>query len=220
MATREEKYPEYLTAVGTLVFPFLNRPRDYKNDGKFAYSTGLLLDGQDAADFEKLCDELVAESMQRNKTKKRAGVPYDPHTVKDEDGNETEVDGATVFKFRLPAVTKTKSGERWERKIAFLDCEGTPLSPPPLIGAGSKAAILFQVYHWKTPLGAGAQLQPKAIQIIELVEYVPGDNRSAEEMGFKKHSGGYVAGDNRGDDALPDEDSGPTDGDPESGADF
>ena len=220
MATKEEKYPEFTTVVGTLVFPYLNKARDYKDDGKFAYTTGLLLEGQDAANFEREVEALCLESCKRNKTTKRAVVPYGPATEKDENGDKIEVDGSIVFKFRLPAFTKMKSGEIWERKIAFFDSAGNPLSPPPLIGAGTRAAITFQVYYWKTPLGASAQLQPKGVFIVDLVEFEPGDNRTAEEMGFKPITGGYVAGDNRGGDVPADDEGGSADGDPASGADF
>ena len=88
---RKDDYPTFRTPAGKLRYPFLQEARDYKSDGKFAYSTELLLDGEDAAMLTKFIDEQLEEAQRKFKTKKIAHTPYDDAV--DENGDEIDPSG-------------------------------------------------------------------------------------------------------------------------------
>jgi hypothetical protein len=178
MAKREEKYPTFTTVVGTLVYPHLNKARDFQGDEKFAYDTGFVLTGEAAADLEGKIDRWLEESAQLHK-KRALKPPYDPH--EDEDGNEVE--GATRFKFKVTASTVTKKGKVWDRKPSIFDRYGNALPPEPYVGSGTTAQIAFQVYLWKNPSGAGVSLQPTAILVRDFVAF--DGSRGAKSFGFE-----------------------------------
>jgi hypothetical protein len=186
MAKQKRKIPTFTSPIGTLVYPFLIKARDYKGDEKFAYSTKLVLTGEEAAAFEKFVDEQLEIAKADHGTKKVANCPYDEH--KDDDDNVIE--GATAFKFKVAARTETKNGT-WDRRPAIFDSAGTPIVPLPRIGSGTQARVSFQVYRWKNPSGAGVTLQPVAVQVIRLVEF-GGNSRTADEYGFGAVEGGFV----------------------------
>lgn len=210
MADAQEKYPTYTTAIGRLVYPHLNKPRDYKGNGQFAFDTGLVLTGEEAEKLAQFVDEQLEESARINKKKKTHEPPYLVNT--DKDGNE--IDGETRFKFKVQAVTKTKSGKLWHRDPVFIDSAGQTISEPPILGGGTEARIAFQVYHWANPAGAGVTLQPTQVQIVKLVEGTLDGVRPA----FGAVEGGYVAPERQDDDG--DDGEQPATGDAGSGRDF
>jgi hypothetical protein len=184
---KAEKYPTFTTEIGTLTYPHLNEARDYKGDGKFAYDCKFVLTGQAAADFEKQIDEWVEESCTEHGTKRKNAPPYDIAL----DENKEEIEGATAFKFKVKASVETRKGT-WDRRPTFFDSTGTPIVDVPLLGSGTKARINFTIYRWKNPNGASVSLQPKNVQIIELVEYVPRGQGETPE-GFGAIKDGFVA---------------------------
>lgn len=183
-----DPFRNFVTPIGTLVFPALNEPRDYKGNQQFSYDTGLVLEGEDAEELAAFIDELGEEAKRiHKKPKVNPVVPYEVHT--DKDGEE--IPGQTKFKFKVAAVTKTKKGD-WDRKPAFFDATGTPIEPEPQIGGGTRARIGFQTYLWKNPTQVGVKLQPIAVQVVELVEG-GGHRKTASDLGFTPVEGGFVA---------------------------
>lgn len=178
-SSRDEKYPTFVTDRLTLLYPFLQRPRDFEGDEKFHYDTQALAEGEIAAELEKFIDEQIEESCRQHKTKKKAAPPYFEHV--DEDENPT---GKTCFKFKVSATVKTKKGE-WDRKPRIFDAVGNLLRDDSvLLGTGTEAQISFQVYHWKNKDGAGVSLQPKAVRVLKLVEF-EGQSDKADSYGFE-----------------------------------
>lgn len=176
MPRKEEKYPTFTTPRGVLVYPHLNKARDYKQNKKFAYDTDFLLEGADAQELIRRVDELHEESVQEHGTRP-ADKPYKPHT--DDDGGEIE--GAFRFHFKVAAQVKTRSGEVWDRRPALFDRYGRPVTT--FVGGGSVAQIKFQAYKWNTGKECGVTLQPVAVMIFDLVEF--DGSKSARDFGFK-----------------------------------
>jgi hypothetical protein len=160
------KNPTLTTPTGRLKYPNLVKERDFKGDGKFAFDTKMILEGEAAASFMATCDaHMVAAQKELKKPKGRP--PYAP--VLDKDGNE--VPGQIEVKFRVPA--RWKSGE--SRRPKQYKGDGTPVEGGVAnIGGGTRARIFASVYYREHAGTAGISLQPLAIQIVELVEYQGG----------------------------------------------
>lgn len=162
----KDKYPSYRTPIGRLGYPFLQIPRDYEGDEKFAYSCDLILPEEQAAPLCQAIDGWLEESKAKFKTKKQSYIPYED-TV---DENGDPVEGFVTFAFKVQAKTETRSGRIWDRKPAIFTLNGEKVEEK--VGSGTQARVNFQVYLWKNPAGAGVTLQPKAVMVHELVEYV------------------------------------------------
>ncbi len=188
----DDRYQTFTTPVGVAVYPNLLQPRDYKGNQKFYYDASLVLEGDEAAELQQQIDQWMDESVIQNGSKRALDPPYEPHKVKDDNGEWEEVDGAVRFKFRVPASMETKKGT-WDRQPIHFDAEVNPIEPTP-IGSGSKVILSFQVYKWKNPSGASVQLQPVAVQILDLVPpRVSTGSRDAGDYGMSAQTGGYVA---------------------------
>ena len=193
MPKKNDDYPTFTTPVGTLVFPFLNNPRDYEDDGKFCYMAKLNLPAERAAKLEAFVDKLLESGLKQFKSRKIAYTPYD--NAVDDDG--AVIDGVTRFAFKVPAETKTKKGKIWYRKPVFFQGDNTLYEDEPSVGGDTIASLAFQTYTWKSPNGVGVTLQPTACKIDTLVEYVAG-GRDAGAYGWGEPA--------EGDDPDPDAD--------------
>ena len=72
-----------------------------------------------------------------------------------------------------------KKGELWDRKPILVDAQGNKTDVS--IGGGSKLRLKLELYGWaNSALGAGVSLQIKAVQIIELEEFVKKEFDSIE----------------------------------------
>jgi hypothetical protein len=80
-----------------------------------------------------------------------------------------EDDGKTIVKFKLPEFTR-KDGTTSEGPTIF-DSAKKPWDQKTEIGNGSKMVIGFDIYAWKTSTGCGMTFQPRAAQVVELVEF-------------------------------------------------
>jgi hypothetical protein len=98
--------------------------------------------------------------------------------------------GKVIVKFKLPEFTR-KDGTTSEPPNLF-DSARKPWPAGKEIGNGSKLIIGFDIYAWKGSAGNGMTFQPRAAQVIELVEYVGA--KSPEEM-FDVVPGGFQAAD-------------------------
>jgi hypothetical protein len=97
-------------------------------------------------------------------------------------------DGKVIVKFKLPEFTR-KDGTTSEPPTLF-DAAKKPWPTGTEIGNGSKMIIGFDIYAWKGSAGNGMTFQPRAAQVVELVEYQ--GKPDAEEL-FDVVPGGYQA---------------------------
>jgi hypothetical protein len=74
-----------------------------------------------------------------------------------------------------------ETGEEYSRKPTLFDATGK--EEDVNVGGGSKLKIAVVPYCWYTAsLGAGITLQPKAVQVLDLVTW--GNGGTAEAYGF------------------------------------
>ena len=187
MSAMKKKFVRITTPVGTAIYPRLTTP-DTKFDKDGVYSVDLELDATDpiVAQFltslNKAADESYAEICQNKggKKLKRAALP-----IKEGEGDMVRV----KFKLKAKAGNEEKS---WEQKPALFDSMGMAIPTPPNVGSGSKIKVAFEVVPFFTAMvGAGVSLRMKAVQIIDLKEYTPGDRFDA--YGFTADPKGFVA---------------------------
>jgi len=162
------------TPVGIARYPHLNRP-----DKKFSevgnYKVNLEMSSEDAEPFikqiEALFGEFVAEKkreLKKDKLKLHA-APWE------------ENDGQVQLKLNVKAIGKNKEGEEFSRAPKLFNAAGEVINDN--IGGGSKLKVAVVPYCWYTAsLGAGITLQPKAVQVLDLVTW--GDGGSAVSYGF------------------------------------
>lgn len=183
---QKRKFIKFTSPIGTAVYPRLNTP-DTKFDKDGVYSVDLdLTDGKPTNEFvaaiRKAADEAYkAECEKRGGKKlKRAELPI----------KENE-DGGLRIKFKLKA--KAGNEERsWAQKPMLFDAQGNPLQNPPNVGSGSTIRVSFELVPYFTAMvGAGVSLRMKAVQILDLKEYTPGD--SFDSYGFKATDGFVVS---------------------------
>ena len=162
------------TPVGIARYPSLNRP-DTKFDDVGVFKVNLEMSTEDAEPFlkqiEALFSEFVADKkreLKKDKLKLHA-APWE------------ENDGLTQLKLKVKAMGKSKEGETFSRQPKLFGADGQPLEAN--IGGGSKIKVAVVPYCWYTAsLGAGITLQPKAVQVLDLVTW--GDGGSAVSYGF------------------------------------
>jgi len=162
------------TPAGIARYPSLNRA-DTKFDEIGVFKVNLELSAEDAKPFiddvEAILAEFVADKkreLKKDKLKMHA-APWE------------ENDGVVQLKLKVKAIGKTKAGEEYSRQPKLFGADGQPLEAN--VGGGSKIKVAVVPYAWYTAsLGAGITLQPKAVQVLELVTW--GDGGSAASYGF------------------------------------
>ena len=168
------------TPAGIAVYPKIEKP-DTKFDVNGVYSIDLDLSGADASELaaklQKIADADYANECKAKGKKqlKRAEMPW----------KQTE-DGKTRFKFKLKA--KAGTGEKqWDQKPALFDAKGNPVKDLN-VGSGSTVKVAFDVAPYFTAMvGHGISLRLRAVQVLELRQYIAGDNFDA--FGFKATDG-------------------------------
>lgn len=155
----------YTTPIGRLVYPNLNTPRQFNNQGKFSYDVDLDMEGEAGENFvrflEAYADEYAKRVGKRKMDLDAIVKPAIDFKTKEELADTTRV------KFRV-SVIETKRGI-WDKKPAFFRADGTPFETEPQVGGGTLAQIAFTVYEWKASTH-GMTLQPEGVLIHELVE--------------------------------------------------
>jgi hypothetical protein len=168
------------TPAGIAVYPKIEKP-DTKFDVNGVYSVDLDLSGAEAeelaAKLQKIADAAYAEECKAKGKKqlKRADMPW----------KQTE-DGKTRFKFKLKA--KGGTGEKqWDQKPALFDAKGNPVSNLN-VGSGSTIKVAFDcVPYFTAMVGHGISMRLRAVQVLDLRQYIAGDNFDA--FGFKATDG-------------------------------
>lgn len=168
------------TPAGIAVYPKIEKP-DTKFNADGVYSIDLDLDSKDAGELTtkltQIADAAYAAECKAKgkKALKRSDMPW----------KETE-DGKIRFKFKLKA--KGGSGEKqWDQKPAIFDAKGNPIKDVN-VGSGSTVKVAFEAVPYFTAMvGHGISLRLRAVQVIELRQYIAGDNFDA--FGFKATDG-------------------------------
>jgi hypothetical protein len=186
-ASMKRKFIRITSPEGIAIYPRLTTP-DTKFDKDGVYSVDLELDSSSKevsgflASLKKAADEAYAAECEKrgNKKLKRADLP-----IKSGEGDMVRI----KFKLKAKAGNEEKS---WEQKPVLFDSKGTAMQVPPNVGSGSKIKVAFEVVPYFTAMvGAGVSLRLKAVQILDLKEYTPGDRFDA--YGFKADPKGFVA---------------------------
>jgi len=163
------------TPAGIARFPSLNRP-DTKFSEVGVYKVNLEMSSADAEPFIKQIEALFAEFLADKKRElKKDKLKLHPAPWEDNDG-------LVQLKLKVPAMGKNKeTGEEYSRKPTLFDATGK--EEDVNIGGGSRLKIAVVPYCWYTAsLGAGITLQPKAVQVLDLVTW--GNGGTAEAYGF------------------------------------
>lgn len=120
--------------------------------------------------------------------------PFEPEF--DDAGNET---GNVVFKTKLKARIKSRTGETYSQSVSVVDAKKTPMDGSQMVGNGStiKVAVEPVPYLMQSTKQVGVSLRLKAMQVVDLVEYgAPSTDVFDEEDGFVSKA---VAKDNSAD---------------------
>ena len=102
----------------------------------------------------------------------------------DDNGNLT---GNVIFKTKLKARIKARSGETYSQSVSVVDAKKTPMDGSQMIGNGStiKVAVEPVPYLMQSTKQVGVSLRLKAMQVINLIEYgAPSTDVFDEEDGF------------------------------------
>jgi len=161
------KYEDIVTAVGVFKFANLNVARDYNKNGNFAYDAKFVLEGAEA----QIVKDAIEVICMAEHGKAHSALTFQVYK------DETDDDGSeyTVFSLKVKAALASKSGKTIDKKPKFLTTAGVPVTPEPVIGGGTRAAVCIRPYTWEKPF-PGITLQPDAIMVHELVEYIPRDD--------------------------------------------
>ena len=79
--------PKYCTPVGSLVWPHLNVPRQFKGQGKFSYDTCVDFEGKAGEEMESFIKKYAKDYGQRAGAKISLDAIIQDATAKDDDGN-------------------------------------------------------------------------------------------------------------------------------------
>jgi hypothetical protein len=197
------------TPRGTFRYPALDKP-DFGNaefpkpDGE--YKVQLILTEDQAQPLIELLEPVHAKAVEEGEEafgqlkvdarKKLKNITVNDLYSVEYDKETEEPTGNLVFKFTMKASGISKRNgkeEKWSRKPALFDSQGTPLKAPiPPIWGGSEGIIAFQANPYFIPgtAAVGVSLKLEAVQILALRG--AGD-RSADSYGFGAEEDGWSA---------------------------
>jgi hypothetical protein len=173
------------TPAGIARYPRLNSP-DTKFSEEGQYKVDLEMSAEDAEPFLKQIETMFAEFLSAklaeiNNKLVMEGLPKKAK-LKQHAAPWTDNDGMVQLKLKVKATGKGKDGETYTRQPKLFDASGQITNEN--IGGGSKLKVAVVPYFWYTAsLGAGITLQPKAVQILDLVTWSSGG--TAEAYGFE-----------------------------------
>lgn len=199
---------KFTTAAGKLVAPlYLNEP-----DTKFSkepeaqkFKAGLLLTGEDAAEFLGLVESKLEEWVNVVKTatgKKPRRVKKNiqwltPDTERWDDMGESTMrvldsmePGEAIFKTSTKAFKQNAQGTYDQAGPKLFDASGQYIADPPPIGFGSTAKLSGTFYGYTKNSVANLTLLLSAVQLIELREPGAGGGpQEAKDFGFAPTEG-------------------------------
>lgn len=153
------------------------------------YSTQVVVPEEEAANvceqLESIAKAKFDEAVKDNpKLKNVLSIRSPVEPEYDEAGNET---GNVIFKTKLKARIKSRSGETYSQAVSVVDAKKTPMDGSQMVGNGStiKVAVEPVPYLMQSTKQVGVSLRLKAMQVINLVEYgAPTADIFEEEEGF------------------------------------
>ena len=181
----------YVTEVGTLVWPALNTPDDYRGQNK--YKAYLEVSAKEADRLRKIFQPILEEYAASEGVEELNSLPISP--VKDKDGY-------FVIRTKMNAEYKDKKTKeiRYMRP-KLLDSDLQRIPHTTIISGGSRARVNFTVWPYtmtetikgedgekRTERVAGLSFRLQGVQIKELVQYSGGDT-----LGFEADPDGYTA---------------------------
>ncbi len=160
----------------------------FVDDGE--YSTQVIVPEADAAQVCEQLEGLIDEEynkLVKEKPQLKATLSKRPVTEPDIDQNGNET-GNVVFKTKLKAKIRSKSGQVYNQKVNVVDAKRTPMNGDQLVGNGSlvKVAVEPVTYYMASSKQVGVSLRLKAMQVIDLIEHGTPSTASIfeEEDGF------------------------------------
>ena len=192
------KLEQHVTPVGELAYGFITEPStEYDEKGQYFIKLKLKTDDKKTQKLIDLIDseaqkafDMAAERIENPSERKKLKQSVPSYqTEEDKDGNETEY---TVFNFKRKATRYDKQGKEHDVQLKLFDSVGQPLDAEGLeLWSGTELAIAFKLIPFYTAtVGVGVSHRIEAVQIVKAVS--GGDNRTAEDYGFKKQAGGFV----------------------------
>ena len=154
------------------------------------YSTQVVVPEAEAAQVCEQLEALIDEEFNKivkDKPALKATLSKRPVTEPDidQDGNAT---GNVVFKSKLKAKIRSKTGAVYNQKPNVVDAKRNPMTGIQLVGNGSLVKIAVEpiTYYMPSSKQVGVSLRLKAMQVIDLVEHgVPSaDSLFDDEEGF------------------------------------
>jgi len=167
MAVKREVSPK---GVGRFVM--IDKPSTkFKEDGEYIVKLALPASSKPAKAFMKKIDGWLDECWEMHESKRKAQPPYV------EDGDEI------LFVFKQNGVFRSKK-DNSERKVT-INVVDSKLNPIKVnVGQGSELKVSFRPSLYKSPGGDGVKMYMDAVQVLNLVEYVP-----TSELGFSEEEG-------------------------------
>jgi hypothetical protein len=174
MAKVKKPRLQLTTPIGRFAWPWLNKPSTNFQSSVFKVDLVFEPDNQE---YLKLVDrvEQFAEECRRvlgYTADTPLHLPFRDHV--DQDKKPT---GEMVFTCKLPETSKVGDGPPVKNRVMVVGPDGAPLSPVPLIGAGTTGRVAVNVSSWYgKPNGFEEEtlfisFYIKAVQIQTLVEF-------------------------------------------------
>lgn len=158
------------------------RPNKFDPSKRPEWSVEIVLDNDNKGHMAWVEEmEGLYDKFHGDKRKHASWLPIKP--------DKEEPRKKTVARFKLPQFDR-RDGGKSEGPTLF-DSNKSPWPLGKEIGNGSKMIIGFDIYAWSGSTGAGLTFQPRAAQVVELVEYTA-KNANPDEA-FEVVNGGYVA---------------------------
>lgn len=211
-------YINGMTPMATLAFPRLNKPDRFKDgdplkySAKFQFTQGDPMTAAFIAELEAEYQAGLHVALQRWKEDAKTPKAAEKRTMdnmkqadkpwKVELDDDDEPTGNIVVNLKVNAFRKDRTtGQEIPQRPTLIDSQTHPIAVDTIIGGGSKAIGSFSINPFYTDqVGGGISLRLRGVQVLEMVEYVPGQ-ATPEQLGFSARDDGFVAEASGGDDS-------------------
>jgi hypothetical protein len=177
------KKQQFITPIAEARWSYLLTARKQYDETKPpAFSTELLMPSasKEAQTFLKEMQEQFDKLHGLKAKRSQYAFPWGP--------DKEQGAALTVVKFKQAEMVNKTTGETFGAP-KVVDANNNPWDGRS-IGNGSKLRIKFDIYDWNRSAGCGISFQPKAVQVVELIEY----EREGDGDGFDVVPGGFAVG--------------------------